>query len=460
MNHVDVLLVEDDRELREITRELLSGAGLSVATAADGREALERLETLEPCAIVADVEMPGMDGLELCAAVRASGRDDLPFLFVSGRAEPSDRVDGLRLGADDYIGKPVQPQELLLKVTRQVARGRKRLAGRAPRAGVRDLEQQLKERAPSGPAVLLGRYEVQEVIGRGGMGTVFRGWDPRLKRAVALKTLHSGELADVLAVSPGRLLEEAVMTARFNHPHIVAVYDLEDAPEAPFIVMELVQGVSLHQRLRLGRLDPAAVGPLLAAVARALAAAHAGGVLHRDVKPGNILLGRDGAIKLTDFGIAGAVASMVRASGRVFGTPGYVPPEVLRGEAFDESGDLFGLGVVAHRCLTGAGPPRDTAPAFEDDAGTLPIDARAPGDAGDTGPHPLAALARRLTETERERRPGNAAEVAEELDAIVARNGWRWEPAEMVPATSPSEAGPPDSRRPHARLLQTTRLLR
>jgi serine/threonine-protein kinase len=294
------------------------------------------------------------------------------------------------------------------------------------------------------------------------MGTVFRGWDPRLKRAVALKTLHSGALADVLAVPPTRLIEEAAMAARFNHPHIVAVYDVEDAPEAPFVVMELVQGVSLHQRLRFGRLGAASVGPLLAAVAKALAAAHAEGVLHRDVKPGNILLGRDGAIKLTDFGIAGAVASIVRQSGKIFGTPGYVPPEVLGGEPADASADLFALGVVARRCLSGAGPPGDPpAAAQEDDARTRPVGAagRARPRPGKAVPRRLEALVCRMSDPRRERRARSAAEVARELEAMAARNGWRWDPAEEVPTSVPSEAGLSDSR-PHARVLETTRLPR
>ena len=463
MERVDVLLVEDSSELLALTSELVTGAGLTVATARDGYEALERLRSLEPHLILADVEMPRMDGYELCRSVRASGRADLPFLFLSGRGSPSERVEGLRVGADDYIVKPVDPQELVLKVTRLVERRRRHLdasgAGMAgPALRVAELEERLRERETSGgQAVRLGRYDVLEVLGRGGMGSVFRGWDPRLKRPVALKTLHAG--GDLTSYLEGglaaRLLEEATMAARFNHPHIVAVHDVEDAPEAAFIVMELVEGVSLEDLLRRdGRLEAGRAVPMLAAMARALETAHAQGVLHRDVKPGNVLLGRDGAIKLTDFGIAAAVSSLVEASGQVFGTPGFIPPEVLRGEGFDETGDLWALGIVAHRCLTGERRVEADAEAPH----THPLEEGAASATAEQDPLPreLQALMQGLLQPRREDRPAKAALVAQELEDLAARQGWRWKPPAASTGTA-REAS--DSGRPHARLLATTRLL-
>ena len=145
-----------------------------------------------------------------------------------------------------------------------------------------------------------------------------------------------------------------------GRPHVVHVHDVYDATDAAYIVMELVDGPSLEDVLRTARLPVARTVPLLQAVASALGAAHAVSVLHRDVKPGNVLLGHDGAIRLTDFGIASFVSS--RMGSHLFGTPGYMPPETLRGKGFDQSGDLFALGAVAYRCLPGPRPSADGRP--------------------------------------------------------------------------------------------------
>src|SRR5439155_20242589 len=127
--------------------------------------------------------------------------------------------------------------------------------------------------------------------------------------------------------------------------------DVHAAADAAYVVMEFVDGVSLEELLRKGPLGRARAVPLLADVASALAAAHAIGMLHRDVKPGNVLIGRDGAVKLGDFGIASFVSA--RMHGSVFGTPGYVAPEALRGQGFLPAADLFSLGAIAYRCLAG-----------------------------------------------------------------------------------------------------------
>ena len=152
-------------------------------------------------------------------------------------------------------------------------------------------------------------------------------------------------------------MREAVTAARFSHPNVVAVYDVEESPEGAYIAMELVEGISLERLLlQRGRLRPAEVIPLGAAIARGLAAAHARDIVHRDVKPANVMLGRDGSIKVTDFGIADLIAASVRADGLVFGTPGYLPPEALRGAGHNRAGDLFALGVVLYECLAGVKP--------------------------------------------------------------------------------------------------------
>jgi serine/threonine-protein kinase len=274
--------------------------------------------------------------------------------------------------------------------------------------------------------VFLGRYQVVEHLGTGAMGSVFRGWDPKLQRAVALKTIRVGAALD--ALSRGHLLStltrEAVMVARFSHPNVVAIYDLEDRGDAAFIAMEFVEGSSLDLVLwRRGRLAAEEVIPLGAGIARALAAAHTRGVVHRDIKPANVLLGKDGAIKVSDFGIADLVAAGKPPGLVIFGTPGYVPPEVLQGASFERGGDLFSLGVVLYYCLTGRRP-------FDgqgvDDVVRSTLFSRVAPMAGDAVPRELELLILSLLERDPEKRPDDALQVATALDRMAAERGLRW----------------------------------
>lgn len=276
--------------------------------------------------------------------------------------------------------------------------------------------------------VFLGRYKVVEALGSGAMGSVFRAWDPRLQRPVALKTIRLGP-----ELEPERrkslldtLTREGVTLARLSHPNVVAVYDLEDAPDGAFIAMELVEGANLEGLLwRRITLRPDEVVPLGAAIARGLAAAHAQGIVHRDVKPANVLLGRDGSIKVTDFGIAGFVAAASDNTDTVFGTPGYLPPETLMGQGYGAKGDLFSLGVVLYRCMTGASPfPGEKVEDLL--RSTLFGQIRPLREKVPEIPADLNSLVMLLLERDVEKRPGSAAAVAVELDRIAAAGGYTW----------------------------------
>src|SRR5258708_317523 len=186
-----VLLVDDQPELLEIMGHELGEAGFSVETASDGNEALARIRLRPPEVVVADVEMPGMNGYELCRRVRAAGHDEIPFLFCSGLGAPGAQLEGLQAGADDYIIKPARPDELILKLRRQVERVRKlRAAARATGAPLNAAElSAIEARIRSGVGVVpLGRLEVRGILGRGSMGPGFRAWDVQLWPYVAIKT--------------------------------------------------------------------------------------------------------------------------------------------------------------------------------------------------------------------------------------------------------------------------------
>jgi serine/threonine-protein kinase len=291
------------------------------------------------------------------------------------------------------------------------------------------LELGLRDRAAV-DRVFLGRYQVIEVLGSGAMGTVFRGWDPKLERAIALKTVRlAGTHPDGVdrQALVTRLLREAVTVARFNHPNIVGIYDLAEAPEAAVLAMELVDGPSLEVLIWKCRSLPSSlVVPLGAAIARGLAVAHQHGVVHRDVKPANILLGRDGAIKVSDFGIAELAAAAATVGNRVFGTPGYLSPEALEGQACTARSDLFALGATLHFCLVGSGPfhARSTREIVRRTlrGDVLPLGRRHPEIDPD-----LDRLVTAMLRRDPGARPETAAAVADELEQLATRRGYRWQ---------------------------------
>lgn len=204
----------------------------------------------------------------------------------------------------------------------------------------------------------LGKYEVLSILGVGGMGVVLRGIDTDLRRAVAIKLLNR-QLSSS-PVARRRFLREARAAAAINHANVVTIFSVEEFSNSPLIVMELVSGCTLRERLQqTGRLGPLEILRISAQVAAGLAAAHAQGVIHRDVKPGNILLEEQlERVKLTDFGVARAATDNVdlTSHGLAVGTPGYMAPEQVRGQAVDARADLFGLGCAMYAMVAGHSP--------------------------------------------------------------------------------------------------------
>ena len=274
--------------------------------------------------------------------------------------------------------------------------------------------------------VFLGRYQVLEILGSGGMGTVFRGWDPRLQRAVALKTIHVGRSPDGETRSAERILAEAVTAAQVSHPNVVAVYDAEESGEVAYVAMEYVEGVGLDRYLEeRGTLDWREAAPLARAVASGLAAAHSHGLVHRDVKPGNVLLGNDGSIKIADFGLATYVNVRLDAPGKIFGTPGFLAPELLRGLPGDERCDLYALGVVLFRAVLGRYPFRGTD--FRSIVrSTLADPAPRVEDLLDAMPESFAEIVSALLGKDPALRPQPASELARRLDSLCHDQDLVW----------------------------------
>jgi serine/threonine-protein kinase len=210
-------------------------------------------------------------------------------------------------------------------------------------------------------ARLAGRYELGEVIGRGGMGEVRAGTDRRLGRPIAVKLLRA-DLADDPEIR-ARFEGEARAAARLAHPNVVAVFDTGEVDGQPFIVMERLPGDTLADAIAREPLSPDAARRMAGQMLGALQVAHDAGIVHRDVKPGNLLRADDGSWKVADFGIAKSTEAAVdlTLTGKLIGTPAYLAPERIAGRAATPASDIYSAGVVLAEALTGAHPDDDDA---------------------------------------------------------------------------------------------------
>jgi Tol biopolymer transport system component len=289
------------------------------------------------------------------------------------------------------------------------------------------------------PGTRFGAYEVVAPLGSGGMGEVYRARDTRLQRDVALKVLAPSVAADPSHLA--RFEQEARHVAALSHPNIVALFDIGSDNGATYLVSELVDGATL----RGASLPARKVTEIGAQIADALAAAHGAGVMHRDVKPDNVMLTRDGRAKLLDFGVAkltGAAASAgvtiaQTGSHSVVGTPGYMAPEQVRGEAVDARTDIFATGALLHELLAGA-PAFAGSSAVEVMAATLKAD---PAELPPAVPPGLREIVRRCLEKNPEERFQSARDLAFALrrltgtsigDATPRTSASRWSPSGLV----------------------------
>lgn len=204
--------------------------------------------------------------------------------------------------------------------------------------------------------VKLGRYQIEDVLGQGAMAIVYKAVDPRIDRAVAIKALniHSGLSEEQAKQFRERFIYEAKLSGKLMHPNIVAIYDAEEDQGISYIAMEFVNGKTLEEIiLKSIEYTSAQKLDIIIQICNGLSYAHKHGIIHRDIKPGNIILTEDGHPKITDFGIAKAVASSTTVMGTILGTPGYMSPEQITGKSVDHRTDIFSLGTVFYEFLTG-----------------------------------------------------------------------------------------------------------
>src|ERR671923_1412561 len=263
------------------------------------------------------------------------------------------------------------------------------------------------------------RFRLEEKIGSGGMSTVYRAYDPTLERWVAIKLMHRDISTDPDQLE--RFRREARAVAQLNHPHVVTVIDAGEDEGAPYIVFEYVEGETLKDRIRRnGRLPVAEAVAYAIEIARALESAHAHRLVHRDVKPQNVLIDPDGRAKVTDFGIARSLeAHGLTAPGRVLGTTDYVSPEQALGHDVTEQSDIYSLGIVLYEMLTGEVPFRaDTqvAVAMKHVREPLPdVQVRRPEISA-----ALASVVEHATAKETQNRYQTVSEIVHDLEEVLA----------------------------------------
>ena len=315
------------------------------------------------------------------------------------------------------------------------------------------------------PGTRFGPYEVLDVIGTGGMGEVYRARDPRLRRDVAIKVLRGSATGE----SWERFRHEARAASALSHPNICAVFDVGEADGQQYLVMELLEGETLHDRNGREALELPVSVAIALQIADALEAAHEKGIVHRDIKSGNVMLSGRHHAKVLDFGLArqasgtteeNLTVNALTVTGMISGTPHYLSPEVLRGEMADSRSDLWAFGVVLYEMLTGRLPFRGATVAeisssiLKDEAVPLPSPV----------PPALRALVSRCLEKHPERRYQKAAEIREALERIQApsssvrttgRRKWLSTAAVVVVIAVVSGIGWWQTRAPSAQTLST-----
>ncbi len=344
-------MVDDVDDNRALCSRWFRKHGFEVLTAQDGPSALQLLALHPIDLVILDVTMPGMSGVEVLRELRKTRNPtELPVIMATGRTESEHMVEALELGANDYVTKPIDFPVLHARI---VATLRTTVRAPARRSG-RD--------TISAGSILDGRYALESKIGEGGFGTVYKATHRELQRSVAVKVLRAPHVdADSIA----RFRREGVNGCRIQHPNALAVLDSGITEHGvAYLVSELLEGHTLEDELGRGWLSFARCAEVIAPVCEALAAAHDAGIVHRDIKPGNIFLhrGPTGEIpKVLDFGIAklvgaGVLEQRLTVEGWLVGTPVYMAPERFGLGDYDGKSDVYAVGVLLHQLISGDVP--------------------------------------------------------------------------------------------------------
>lgn len=356
-----VFVVDDDQAMRESLEFLLGTVGLEVRSFASAADFLASYDPAQPGCLLTDVRMPGIGGFALHEELDRRGIG-LPVIMMTAYADVPMAVRAMQAGAIDFIEKPFNDQDLLDRLQTALRQDRdQRARGRSVGA---------KHMSPSTPQTpetradwaatpfqrpqRLLQYNLLGKLGAGGMGEVFLAEDSELHRQVAIKFLH---LHNEDTSNRLRFRREAQAAAGLNHPNIVTIHQILEEGEYLCIVMEYIEGQSLRSLINGRSIGVDQALDIALQMCNALAAAHAQGIVHRDVKPENVLLASRGPVKLLDFGLAVHDQSpRITEGGRMLGTPAYMSPEQALGEDATPHSDQFALGIILYELLVGDHP--------------------------------------------------------------------------------------------------------
>ena len=344
-----ILVIDDDPSVLELASLYLTRAGYIVEECPGSIQPLSAISANRPDLILTDIFMPGLDGYGLLSALRAQpGTDNIPIILMTARADHEGFRRGMKLGADDYLTKPLNRDELVEAVAARLARARAADAAAVP-----------AEPAPApediSAVTRLTDYTLVRKIAEGGMSAIYLADQKSTRRRVVLKMipLNRGMAQDAI----DRFVQEHKLLERLHHPNIVEIYAQGFNDQHLYITMEYFQNGSLSEHLQAA-LPEAKAFEYAIQIAKGLVAAHRAGIVHRDLKPDNIMMRKDGTLALTDFGIAKDLnaGSSMTTHGEVLGTPSYVAPEQAQGETVGPAADVYSLGVMLFQMLTGKKP--------------------------------------------------------------------------------------------------------
>lgn len=459
-----ILIVEDHQDTRETLRDYLEEFGYVVDVAVDGADGLRKVQARPVDLVITDLNMPHVSGLELLAAIK-SHKLTPDVLVLSATGLISKAVEAMRLGAVNYLVKPVDLDQLTSEVRavmrvrrhREVQRSAAQTTmmidpgGEPTRPQMAfDLETGQPLPLSGDPAVqgdaeaetppTIGRYQVLSELGTGGMGTVYKCFDPALRRTVAVKVVATGTIRRVhRELLLQRFAREAQAAGMLNHPNIVTVYDYHADPrsQAVYLAMEYVAGQSLGAIIAgAGKLPWERTTGLAFQIADALEFAHRNQIVHRDVKPENVLVAEGDVAKILDFGIAKLADSELTRPGTFVGSPRYLAPESFRGGGIDYRADQFSLGTVLFEMLTG-----QPAFKFEDFyAGVHRILSEVPpplASFGVVGPPLLQEIVHRLHQKDPDKRYNDEMELLRDLAELGALAGLKLQIGVARPSLEP-----------------------
>lgn len=372
MSSYDVLVVDDEKDVCAYLQAILQEEGLSVRCAPSGMEALSLLRQEKPQLIVLDLMMPEMSGDQLCRIIKEDpALKNIIVFMLSAKADLESKLACFQSGAEEYIVKPVDSRELTARVGRFI----KLMDEWKPGPGENETQ---KPQAQKGeitrpeleiPSLALedysflkfqstyGNYRVESLVGKGGMGQVFKAKDEQLERDVAVKVLSQRLLSTPEFVE--RFRREAKVLASINHPGIASIYSFSEQKGEYYFAMQWCSGGSLSEMIRKnGSIETLMGIDIILQCAHALFAAQKKGVVHRDIKPSNLMFDENQLIKVVDFGLAFAetINTNLTHGGEFLGTPSYMAPEQAKSPSVDHRADIYSLGITFYHMLYGKLP--------------------------------------------------------------------------------------------------------